>query len=99
MDSKIERLSKILLEHSVKLKKGEKILIEMIGTDCSDLACQIIKQAKKIGAIPLFNIIDYKILKELLINCNEDQIKEYAKYDLEKMRKVIMEIDLIFIGI
>ena len=99
MDSKIERLSKILLEHSVKLKKGEKILIEMIGTDCSDLAGQIIKQAKKIGAIPLFNIIDYKILKELLINCNEKQIKEYAKYDLEKMRKVIMEIDLIFIGI
>lgn len=88
MDSKIEKLSKILLEHSVKLKKGEKILIEMIGTDCSDLACQIIKQAKKIGAIPLFNIIDYKILKELLINCNEKQIKEYAKYDLEKMRSV-----------
>lgn len=99
MDSKIERLSKILIEHSVKLKKGEKILIEMIGTDCFDLACQIIIQAKEIGAIPLFNIIDYKILKELLINCNEKQIKEYAKYDLEKMRKVIMEIGQIFIGI
>ena len=88
MDSKIEKLSKILLEHSVKLKRGEKILIEMIGTDCFDLACQIIKQAKKLGAKPLFNIIDYKILKELLINCNEDQIKEYAKYDLEKMKSV-----------
>lgn len=88
MDSKIEKLSKILLEHSVKLKKGEKILIEMIGTDCFDLACQIIKQVKEIGAIPLFNIIDYKVLKELLINCNEEQIKEYAKYDLEKMKSV-----------
>ena len=88
MESKIKNLSDILLNHSVKLKKGEKILIEMIGTDCSDLAGQIIKQTKELGAIPLFNIIDYKILKELLINCNEDQIKEYAKYDLGKMKNV-----------
>ena len=74
MGNKIEKLTSNLLDHSVKLKKGEKVLIEMIGTDCSDLACELIKQAKQIGAIPVFNIIDYKVLKEnsnyskLLIN-------------------------------
>ena len=85
---KCNELASILLNHSLKLKKGEKILIEMIGTDCADLASCIIKQAKYIGAIPLFNIIDYKILKEILLNCNEEQIKTYAKYDLEKMKDV-----------
>ncbi len=88
MGNKIEKLTSNLLDHSVKLKKGEKVLIEMIGTDCSDLACELIKQAKQIGAIPVFNIIDYKVLKELLLNCNEEAIKEYAKYDLEKMKNV-----------
>ena len=88
MDSKIKKLSSNLLNHSVKLQKGEKIIIEMLGTDCSDLAVELIRQAKEIGAIPLFNIIDYKILKELLLNCDEKQIKEYAKYDLARMKDV-----------
>ena len=88
MENKIEKLASNLLNHSVKLQKGEKILIEMIGTDCSNLACELIKQAKQIGAIPVFNIIDYKVLKELLLNCNEEAIKEYAKYDLDKMQNV-----------
>ena len=87
MENKIEKLASNLLNHSVKLKKNEKILIEMIGTDCSDLAVELIKQIKELGAIPVFNIIDYKVLKELLLNCNEEQIKEYAKYDLEKMKE------------
>ena len=87
MENKIEKLASNLLNHSVKLKKNEKILIEMIGTDCLDLAVELIKQTKELGAIPVFNIIDYKVLKELLLNCNEEQIKEYAKYDLEKMKE------------
>lgn len=87
MDKRMEKLASNLLNHSVKLKKNEKILIEMIGTDCSDLAVELIKQAKEIGAKPLFNIIDYKVLKELLLNCKEEQIKEYAKFDLEKMKQ------------
>jgi len=88
LDDRIIKLASNLLNHSVKLQKREKILIEMIGIDCVDLAVELIKQAKEIGAIPLFNIIDYKVLRELLINCNEEQIKEYSKYDLEKMKGV-----------
>ena len=88
MENKIQKLASNLLNHSVKLKKGEKILIEMLGTDCSDLAVELIKQAKEIGAIPLFNIVDYRVLKEMLLNCNEAEIKEYAKYDLAKMQEV-----------
>ena len=88
MDKRIGKLAVNLLNHSVKIQKGEKILIEMIGTECIDLAIELIKQAKQIGAIPLFNIIDYKVLKEIILNCNEEQIKEYTKFDLEKMKEV-----------
>ena len=83
-----EKLARILLEHSVKLQKNEKILIEMLGTECGDLAIELIKQVKEIGAIPLFNIIDYKVLKQILLNCSEKQIQEYAKHDLIRMQNV-----------
>ena len=48
INNKNKELANILLEHSVKLHKGEKILIEMLGTDCSDLAIELINQSKKI---------------------------------------------------
>lgn len=88
MDERIRKLALNLLNHSVRLKNDEKILIEMIGTDCSDLAIELIKQSKELGATPLFNIIDYKVLKEILLNSNKEQIEEYAKYDLIKMQNV-----------
>lgn len=56
---------KNLLHHSINLQKGEKILIEMLWTACSGLAIELIKQAKKIGAIPLFNIFVLEELKGL----------------------------------
>lgn len=88
MKNKVSKLATNLLNHSVKLKKGEKILIEMLGIDCTDLAVELIKQAKEIGAIPLFNIIDYKVLKEMLLNCSVDQMEAYRKYDLIRMQDV-----------
>ena len=52
LDKRIRKLASNLLNHSVRLKKDEKILIEMIGTDCSDLAIELIKQSKELGATP-----------------------------------------------
>jgi aminopeptidase len=87
MDDRINKLASNLLKHSVKLQKGENILIEMLGTDCSDLADELIKQAKEIGASTEITITDYKKLKEFLLVCSEEELKEYAKTDLEKMKK------------
>ena len=33
-----------------------------------------------------FNIVNYEILREMLLHANEEQIKLYAKYDLERMK-------------
>lgn len=85
-NNKNTQLAKNLLNHSVHLQKGETILIDMLGTECIDLAREIIKQAKLIGAKTFFNIIDYKVLKDFLLICTEEEIKQYAKYDLQKMR-------------
>ena len=85
-DSRIERLANNLLNHSISLKKGKKILIEIIGMDAIPLGKELIKQSENIGAIPFFNIIDHEIMREMLINCSEEQIKVYAKHDLQRMQ-------------
>lgn len=84
-DIRIQKLANNLLTHSVNLQKEENILIEILGEDGIPLAKEIINQAYKIGAKPFFNIINYEILRDFLQNSSEEQIKLYAKYDLERM--------------
>lgn len=85
-DLRIKKLANNLLKHSVNLQKGEKILIEIIGMDAIPLGKELIKQAEEIGASPFFNIIDHEIMREMLINSNVEQIQNYAKYDLNRMK-------------
>ena len=85
-DIRIEKLANNLLNHSINLQKGEKILIEIIGIDAIPLGKELIKQSEKIGAIPFFNIIDYEIMREMLIGGTEEQMQIYAKHDLQRMK-------------
>ena len=85
-DSRIEKLASNLLNHSINLKKGEKILIEIIGMDAIPLGKELIKQSESIGALPFFNIIDHEIIREMLKNATEEQIQAYAKHDLQRMK-------------
>ncbi len=85
-DIRIERLAENLLNYSIKLKKDENILIEIIGEDCIPLAKELIIQAHKIGARPFFNIINYEVLRTMLKDLSKEEIKIYAKHDLERMK-------------
>ena len=85
-DLRIEKLANNLLNHSINLQKGEKILIEIIGMEAIPLGKELIRQAEKIGATPFFNIIDYEIMREMLINGTAEQMQMYAKHDLQRMK-------------
>ena len=85
-DKRIQKLANNLLNYSIYLKAKEHILIEIIGEEAIPLGKELIKQAEKMGAYPYFNIINHEILRELLKNCSEEQIKTYAKHDSQRMK-------------
>ena len=85
-DLRIEKLANNLLTYSVNIQKGENILIELLGEDGMPLAKEIIKKAEKLGAKPFFNIINYELLRVMLENATEEQIKIYAKHDEARMK-------------
>ena len=85
-DLRIEKLAQNLISYSVKLKKDENILIEVLGEEGIPLAKELIKQSEKIGARPYFNIINYELLRLLLENATEEQIKLYGIHDTQRMK-------------
>ena len=85
-DLRIEKLATNLLTYSVNIQKGENILIEVLGEDGIPLAKELIKKAEELGAKPYFNIINYELLRIMLENATEEQIKTYGKHDEDRMK-------------
>lgn len=85
-DLRIEKLANNLLTYSVNIKKGENILIEILGEDGIPLAKELIKKAEQLGAKPYFNIINYEILRVMLENATQEQIELYGKHDELRMK-------------
>jgi len=86
-DPRIQKLAANLAGYSVKVKPGENVLIEMIGSERELLKC-LIEEVAKLGGNPFVEIEDRSVLRTLLMNAKEDQLKTWAEYDLERMKRM-----------
>ena len=80
----VQILAKNLVNYSIHLQKGEKVLIE--GSPlCLDLILEIIKEVYKVGAYPFINYSENRITRELLKGTTEEHIDLMTKYMKPKM--------------
>lgn len=86
-DPRYNKLAYNLINYSCRLKEGEKVLIEGIG-NCIPLVKEVINEAYKAKAIPLVTLKNKEVDRELLKNCNEEQLKLMAKYESDRMKDV-----------
>lgn len=86
-DLRLEKLASNLINYSVRLKKGEKILIQ--ATDVAKpLVKELIKQAYNVGALPFVQIGCSSISRELFLGATKELFDEMADTDLYKMKKM-----------
>jgi aminopeptidase len=83
-DFRMEKLADVLINHSVRLQKGEKVLIEAIGVDGA-LVKEIIKKAYAAGGYPYVNIIDNDIQRTLLMGTSEEHLAAWTDFDGHRM--------------
>ena len=88
MDPRNTQLAKNLLSYSVNLQKGEKILIETVGTEPEDLIKAIVKEVYEVGGIPYVNITIPSIQRELLMHITEEDALLLAHLDNEMMKQM-----------
>lgn len=87
MDSRNLQLAHNLINYSVRLQKGEKLLIELID-DGMELAQALIQEAYKVGGIPFLTIKNLKMQRELLLNATTEQMKLCAEYESLRMKNM-----------
>lgn len=86
-DPRIDFVAKNLIHHSVRLQKGEKILITG-SEEAVPLLKALVKEAYAVGGIPFVKHAESELTKELLMQASEEQLKLMAESDLVIMRAV-----------
>lgn len=86
-DFRIDTLAKNLINYSVNLKKGEKVLIEAKGIDYM-LVNALVKEAYAVGGFPFVEIYDNRVTRELLLGQTEELAKLRAEFDGARMSQM-----------
>ena len=80
-------LAEIVVNYSIDLQKGEKVLIEAIDTP-DEMLHAIVNAVLAVGAIPIVDIKNMRILRELYMNATELNMNFIAQCELERMQKM-----------
>lgn len=86
-DPRIELLAKTLINYSVNLQPGENILIENFGNEVP-LTKELIKEAYKAGGVPYLSIKNNELLRVLLNECSDEQIKAMSSFEIDRMKQM-----------
>lgn len=92
-DPRIETLAKNLINYSVKLQKGEKVLIENFGLQ-RELVTALVDEAYKAGGYPFVSLKDHIVDRALLLGANEEQFNMIADFEANVMSKMDAYIGL-----
>ncbi|MED3725639.1 aminopeptidase [Priestia filamentosa] len=92
-DPRIQQLAKNLIQYSVKLQKGEKILIENFGLQ-KELVTALVKEAYEAGGLPFVSLKDHTVDRSLLMGASEEQYELIAQFEANVMKEMDAYIGL-----
>ncbi len=88
MDDRIQKLAENLINYSIELKPGEKVMIEAIGGRTFPLAEALITEANKVGGLPFYLLHDDYVRRSQLLGATEEQLKLEADFQLARMKEM-----------
>jgi len=85
-DQREKKLADILVNYSVKVKKGEVVYIEAfdLPTEMTEL---LVDAVYKAGGIPLISQKSPRVLRKIYSGANEEAMKLFGEVEMEKMKR------------
>ncbi|MBO7486050.1 MAG: aminopeptidase [Spirochaetaceae bacterium] len=83
-DPRIQKLAHMLVTHSIKAKKGEKVLIQNNNVQ-PELIKALIREIYAVGAYPFVSLKDISVERELMLGATEEQLKIRADIEAHEM--------------
>jgi aminopeptidase len=86
-DPRYAKLSDLLVKYSTKLKKNDRILLDMIDVP-DEFAVELMRAARKAGAIPLIETRHTRITREIQRDTSQAHAALVRKVELFRMKQV-----------
>src|ERR1700736_2339748 len=86
-DARFDKLAKILVEYSTRLKRKEAVLIEAFDVP-DEMTIALIRAVRKVGGIPLVRIQRARVNREITLNASDRQLNLIAQLELARMKKM-----------
>src|SRR4051812_39085591 len=86
-DPRYDKLAKVLVEYSTRLKRNENVLIETFDVP-DEMTVSLIRAARKAGANVMAQVYRARINRELALDTTERQLNLNAIHELARMKKM-----------
>lgn len=86
-DPRFDKLAKLLVDYSTRLKRDEKVLIESFDVP-DEMTIALVRAARNAGAIPFVQIQSAKVNREIALQALDRQLSLAAQHELARMKKM-----------
>jgi aminopeptidase len=87
-DPRWETLAEILIDHSTRLEAGERLFVECFDLDDSTLPRLLVQKAARKHAQVLVETKDTRIIRELIKNGSEEQMRAWGEIERFRMERM-----------
>jgi aminopeptidase len=86
-DIRFDKLAKLLVEYSIRLKRNENVLIEAFDTP-DEMTIALIRAARKVGGVPFVQTYHAPVNRALALDASDRQLNLLASHELARMKKM-----------
>lgn len=86
-DPRFAKLAKLLIEYSTRLKRGERVLMEVIDVP-DEFSVELMRAARKVGAVPVIEVRHSRVTREIVRGANDRHAALIRDIELARMRKM-----------
>lgn len=87
MDARVRRLADILVNYSLKVRNGEKVLIQNNNIEANFVRA-LVAAVHRAGGLAFLDLHEKSIDRELYMQGSEEQFALQAEFELERMKKM-----------
>src|SRR5213596_2813826 len=86
-DERFDKLAKLLVEYSIRLKRNETVLIEAFDTP-DEMTVALIRAARNAGGVPFAQVYHARVNRALALEASDRQLNLMASAELARMKKM-----------
>lgn len=86
-DERFDKLAKLLVEYSIRLKRNETVLIEAFDTP-DGMTVALIRAARNAGGVPFAQVYHARVNRALALEASDRQLNLMASAELARMKKM-----------